>query len=57
MKKGDIYYFEASIGICTDKVWLEEGAWLYCFHFPCENTKYWFRELELSFAKRLTQEQ
>ena len=48
---------EDIIGILIQKKWhTSDDDWIYEFYFPTWNTKFFFREEELTNTKRLTQE-
>jgi hypothetical protein len=62
MKAGDLYrftfaipYVQKVIGIFLKQEWDGDGE-IYEFYFPLRNSKLWFRQSELNYAKRLTQE-
>ena len=72
MKMGDLYNFDSSLlygcfGISGDpkesviaiflrQKW-DKDCTIYEFYFPTYNKSFWFRETELNYAKRLSQEE
>ena len=69
MKMGDLYEFQShllsgclgidekdnALGVFIKQAW-DGDSKIYEFYFPLHNTKLWFRESELHYAKRLSQE-
>jgi hypothetical protein len=63
MNIGDLYRWfrvfpdkESELAILVGKKIVEEDSWAYQFHFIIRCEKYWFRDTELFYAKRITKE-
>jgi len=63
MKIGDVYKWfdvfsdkKSELAILVAKKRGEEYSWAYQFHFITRGEKYWFRDTELCYAKRITME-
>ena len=66
MKIGDLYLFPAellfgiipkkSIGLLTSKEPYSDFTWIYQFFFPLVGERYWFTDVELGHARKLTRE-